>query len=247
MGVLLLLHLGLEAQGPPVLLDKPIMLSQGSLLLRTMGEYRHLSRGTSYLHTPLMLHCIPHRRWLVAGHLPLLYDFVGKTSVGNVSFVGKYLLTRKDGMAKTLRTTAKWRIDLPNGSGEGPIDFDYDDYKMQASYILGYESLRYGLLSEVGYRYLHNSLSDDIILHLGASIPLLKPVYPSKQINLYFGYQAHYEPQTGQYFVRFGQGAQYAYNKLTLDLAVRQNLVENEPEEEKVRLNFFLGTRYLVY
>jgi len=63
------------AQGPPITADKPIMLSGGTMLIKTLTEVRKTDRGT-FTRAPLMVHYVLSNKLIAAVHLPYVsYNF----------------------------------------------------------------------------------------------------------------------------------------------------------------------------
>ncbi|MCY4419420.1 MAG: hypothetical protein OXB93_06210 [Cytophagales bacterium] len=241
-----------RAQGPPILMNPPIMLSKGSILMRTRWELRQLEKGNTYLFMPLIMHYTLLPRIELGLHLPALMErgqaeSSQETRFGNIAFLGKYQLLRKDGKQKTFRIATKTLWELPNGIGKGPMDFDAQEHKITCTQLIGYESLRYGIVTELGYRAIRNHPGDEIIFNIVTSLPLLPHRYPVRQINLYLSYFSYYRPQLRRYAVQHGQGIQYAHGRWTLDLAFKRYLWVRESDRERIRLSSFLGTRYVLY
>ena len=52
--------------------------------------------------------------------------------------------------------------------------------------LAGYESVKIGIINELGFNYQPNFNNDELRYQLSIGVPLLKPSYPVKQINLFF-------------------------------------------------------------
>jgi len=66
----------------------------------------------------------------------------------------------------------------------------YQFYRKDGSLIAGYESLKYGISNELGYNIQPSTDMDELRYKLSFGLPLMKPTYPVKKVNLYFEYQS---------------------------------------------------------
>ncbi|MFT6417471.1 MAG: hypothetical protein ACJARZ_002838 [Dokdonia sp.] len=234
-------------QGPPITSDKPIMLGGNSFTTKTLTEIRNTERGTA-VYIPLMLHYLPTSNSLVAVHLPYIsYDFDDTSGSGmaDIKILGKYQFYRKDGTGKTFRVVAKTLQTLPTGEEIDVADFSTGNYSGYYGIVSGYETLKYGLSSEIGYNWMPDGTLDEFRVKAGVGLPLLKPQYPNKQLNLYFEYTSVWLHERDWYQLFYSQGVQYALKNITFDLAVQLPLVQdNIPENRTYNYSVFLGTRY---
>ncbi|WP_411028865.1 hypothetical protein [Spongiimicrobium sp. 3-5] len=245
--VLFLLIGRINAQGPPITADKPIMLGGGSFTTKTLVEIRNTERGT-FTYIPVMLHFLPTSNSLVALHLPYLgYDFDNGSDgsgLADIKIMGKYQFLRKDGTGKTFRMVAKTLQTLPTGEELDIVDISTGKYAGYFGIVAGYESLKYGISNEVGYNWMPNGTLDELRYKLGFGLPLLKPQYPNKQLNLYFEYTNSWFTSRDWYQLLYAQGIQYARKNITFDLAVQVPLVNDVDNGRKLNYSIFLGTRY---
>lgn len=235
-----------NAQGPPITVDKPIMLGGKSFTTKTLTEIRTTEQGTS-TYIPVMLHYLITSNSLVALHLPVInYDIKDKgsgTSLADIKIMGKYQFYRKDQTGKTFRIVAKTLQNLPTGKELGVIDLSTGEYQGYYGLVTGFESLKYGISTEVGYNF-SASIYSEFRTKLGFGLPLLKPQYPNKQINLFFEYSSSLFPDLDQYQLLYAQGIQYALKNITFDLAVQLPLIDNNDGLNEFKHSVFLGTRY---
>lgn len=235
-----------QAQGPPITGDKPIMLGGGATILKTLTEVRTTERGT-FSYIPLIGHYLITSDALVGVHLPLVhYSFAENgnsgSNLGDIKLLGKYQFYRKDGMGKTFRLVAKTVQTLATGKKLGIEGMSMGAYQGYYGIVAGYESIKYGISNELGYNSSPNNEMDEFIYKLGFGLPLLKPVYPVKQLNLFFEYQASWFPELEDTAVLYAQGIQYAIGRITFETAVQVPLVKT-PDERKYSLYF--GTRFV--
>lgn len=242
----ILLSGSLLAQGPPITADKPIMLGGNSFTTKTLIEIRNTDRGTAF-YAPLMLHYLPTSNSLVAVHIPYLsYDFsdTSGSSIADIKVQGKYQFFRKDQTGKTFRIVAKTLQNIPTGKELDLIGLSTGLYEGYYGIVSGYETLKYGISTEVGYNWVPDGTLDEFRAKLGFGLPLLKPQYPNKQINLYFEYTSSLLTERDWYQLLYAQGIQYAGKNITFDLALQLPLVQNVAEGRELNYSVFLGTRY---
>ncbi len=248
IGVLLLASgLFVSAQGPPITADKPIMLGGKSFTTKTLTEIRKTRRGT-FTYVPLMLHYLPTSNSLVAVHLPYIgFNFENGESGGDladIKLLGKYQFFRKDATGKTFRVVAKTVQTLPTGRDLDLIDLSTGNYAGYYGIVAGYETLKYGISNEIGYNWMPNGTLDELRYKLGFGLPLLKPQYPNKQLNLYFEYTNSWVVERDWYQLLYAQGIQYAGKNITFDFAIQLPLVNDVAQGRRLNYSLFLGTRY---
>lgn len=241
-----------RAQGPPITSDKPIMLGGNTVVLKTLTEIRNTEQGT-FVNAPLMGHYIISANSLVALHLPYVhYDFndaSGRGSgstLGDINLLGKYQFYRKDGTGKTFRMVAKTLQTMPTGKSLDIDEISTGDYSGYYAWVGGYESLKFGISSEVGYRWVPDGTLDKFQAKLGFGLPLLKPTYPVNQLNLYFEYSSEWLHERDAYQLLYAQGIQYARKKWTWEMAIQLPLIQDAPVSEQFNYAVFLGTRYIL-
>ncbi len=185
---------GLQAQGPPILGDKPIMLGAKRIVFKTLTEFRVLPDGWA-LKAPAMVHYLPTSNTLVGLYIPLVVSGLGdqpRSFLGDISLVTKYQFYKKDGMGKTFRMVLKGVQNLPTGAKLGLDEMSTGIFQSFWSVVAGYESIKYGISSELGYNFSVVPDMNEARLKLGFGLPLLQPSYPVKQVNLFFEYQGSY-------------------------------------------------------
>ena len=236
--------ISLFAQGPPITADKPIMLGGKSFTVKTLTEIRTSEQGTS-IYVPFMFHYLPTANSLIAVHIPFITtNFSDNFVFADVQVLGKYQFLRKDATGKTFRMVAKTLQNLPTGKKLGVIRQSTGFYQSYFGVVAGYESLRYGISSEVGFNWSEFSNFNEQITKLGFGLPLLKPQYPNKQINLFFEYSSSWFTSLGEYQLLYAQGIQYALKNITFDIAVQLPLINDVEQINAFEHSVFLGTRY---
>jgi len=235
------------AQGPPITADKPIMLGGGSFTVKTLTEIRNTERGTS-VYIPAMFHYLPTANSLVAVHIPFVtYDFeddLSESTLADIELLGKYQFYRKDATGKTFRVVAKTIQNLPTGDEVDLIGQSTGVYEGYYGVVSGYETLKYGISTELGYNWVPDATLDELRAKLGFGLPLLKPQYPNKQINLFFEYASLWLHERNWYQLLYAQGIQYAGKNITFDLALQLPLVQEIAANRELNYSVFLGARY---
>jgi len=235
------------AQGPPITADNPIMLGGNSFTAKTLVEIRNTARGTS-VYIPAVLQYLPTANSLVGISLPYLSYDLGEDLEGNgladIKLLGKYQFLRRDGMGKTFRMVAKTVQSLPTGDKLDLMGLSTGYYEGYYGMIAGYETLKFGISSELGYNWMPDGSMDEFRAKLGFGLPLLKPQYPNKQVNLYFEYTSAWLTERDWYQLLYAQGVQYAAKAVTFDLAVELPLIQQFPESRALKYSLFFGMRY---
>ena len=240
-----------SAQGPPITSDKPIMLGAKRVVIRTLTEVRKTNEAT-VLRVPLMVHYLPTNNTLIGLYIPFVsYDFGENSSLknaqtlGDIELLAKYQFYRKDKTGKTLRMVAKTLQTLPTGQKLGIEGMSTGLYQNYMGVVLGYESIKYGVSNELGYNMVFGGDLDELRYKLGFGLPLLKPVYPVKQINVYFEYQSSWFVENNDYALFYAQGIQYAKGRMTFEMSVQFPLIQYLPSQKQRQFSTFFGTRYV--
>jgi hypothetical protein len=237
------------AQGPPITGDKPVMLGANSWLVKTLTEIRNTESGT-FTAAPIMVHYLPTANSLVGIHIPFVStkfdNQKGNQSIGDIELLAKYQFYRKDGMGKTFRLVAKTLQMIPTGKQLNLEGISMGNYQSYTSLIAGYESLKYGISNELGYSLQPSAEMDELRYKLSFGLPLMKPSYPVKKVNLYFEYQSSWFVHLDEYMLLYAQGVQYAKGQFTLEAAIQFPLIQSQSELRQERnFSVFLGSRYI--
>lgn len=237
----------IKAQGPPITTDKPIMLGGNSITVKTLMEVRTTNKGM-VTHIPFVAHYLPTEKSLLGIHLPFVkFDFDNNSNgwdFADIQLLGKYQFYRKDKTGRTHRLVAKTIQTLPTGAAIDALQVSTNHYQSYFGLVSGLETLKYGISSEVGYNWSPASDLDEFRVKQGFGLPLLKPQYPNKQINLYFEYTSNWLVDRNWYQLLYAQGVQYARKNVTFDLAIQFPLLNEFPEERKLKQSVFIGARH---
>ena len=241
----------LRAQGPPITLDKPIMLGEKKGVLR---PYFKVFNNAQRDFTAFIVEGDYNvsNAFAVGAEVPLVYDQVDKTGLGDVSLMAKYQFYRKDGMGKTVRIAAKGKQTFATGRDAETMTLGMGHAMSYVGILAARESLALGTQFEIGYGYVpSNERLSQLNYKLGFGLPLLEPAYPVKQVNLYFeseGMNLRNFEGDAQYGYYYAQGLQYAIGRFTYDLSVQFPLaqqLQGSPGMER-RTSALLGFRVIL-
>lgn len=235
------------AQGPPITLDKIILLGSNSFTARTLTEYRNTERG-DFVYIPFSLSYLPTSNTSVAIDIPFItYDLESGSSgsgLADIRLTGKYQFYENNKTGKTFRILAKTEQTLPTGEELDLFGLSTGLYQGYYGVLAGYESLKFGITSELGYNWIPDGTLDHLRYKLGFGLPLLKPQFPNKQVNLYFEYSNFWVFERDEYQLLYAQGVQYAGKNYTIDVSVQVPLVNDVAINRELNYSLFLGGRY---
>lgn len=240
----------LYGQGPPITSDKPIMLGAKRKVIKTLTEFRQLN-GATFIRMPLMFNYLPSNKSLIAVHLPFVsaqYDneIEDQTlGLGDIELMAKYQFFRKDGKAKTFRTVLKTIQSFPTGRDLKDPFIGLGEWQGYWAVVAGYETIKHGISLETGYKVVPEPFSDELQLKFGVGLPLLKPIYPVNQLNLYFEYNFNQFIKNGAFEMLYAQGIQYARKQLTYEASVQFPLRQSEDLLWQRDVSLFLGSRFV--
>ncbi len=234
-------------QGPPITVDKALMLGSGSYTIRSLTEIRNTERLTAVF-IPVEGVYLPTANTSIGVVLPYItYNFEEGPSGSNIADIeisGKYQFVRKDGTGKTFRVLAKTTQNLPTGQDLDIIGLSTALYEGYYGFVSAYETLKYGISSELGYNWVPGGTLDELRAKLGFGLPLLKPQYPNRQLNLYFEYSSSWLTTRDWYQLFYAQGIQYAGKNITIDASIQLPLAQDLPEFRELNYSLFIGGRY---
>ena len=233
-----------HAQGPPITVDKPILLGADSWILKSLTEIRNTAQGT-YIKMPLTVHYLTSSNSLIGIHFPRVSGPISAATLGDIQLLYKYQFYRKDQMGKTFRVAAKTLQTLPTGPDYGFMGISNGVYQGYYALVAGYENVKLGVSNELGFSSSPNATMDEWRYKLGFGLPLLPSTYPVKQINLYFETQQSWFPQLKSYMFLYAQGIQYAIKRLTLEASFQLPITNITNPLLQRDHSIFLGTRYI--
>ncbi len=241
----------LFAQGPPITLDKPIMLGEKKGTLR---PYLKLANNARRDFTAFVVEGDYNvsNSFAIGAEVPLVYDRLDDFGLGDVSVMAKYQFYRKDGMGKTVRIAAKGKQSFATGRDAETMLLGMGHSMSYLGILAARESLALGTQFELGYGFVPtNQRLSQLSYKLGFGLPLLESAYPVKQVNLYFeteGINLRDFEGDAQYGYYYAQGLQYAIGRFTYDLSVQFPLtqqLQGSPGMER-RISALLGFRVIL-
>jgi hypothetical protein len=237
------------AQGPPITVDNPIMLGARRVVVQNLTEVRSTNHGT-LVRSSWRGNYRPTAHTLVGLDVPLVYAALPEGEphyrVGDIQLIGKYQFYRRDRTERTLRAAFKTVQTLPTGPPLGIEDISMGQYQAYGGAVVGYESLRYGLAGELGYRYVPQHDSDAAAARFSAGLPLLPARYPVRQLTLYGEANAQWFPITGHHLLLAGSGVQFALRRFIMEAAGQWPVVQQVAEANQRRFSLWLGFRYVI-
>lgn len=237
----------LAAQGPPILIDKPIMLGAHKGTLRTLaqyGDYHHLD----YYALAIMGDYNLRNDLAIALTIPVAFEKGGDAGLGDLMLEAKYQFLRKDGMGKTFRVSAKGAATFATGQDEAAtMLFGMGTWQTFAGIVAGYESLQLGLVSELGYRTVGGEFDDNLSYKLTFGIPFLAPAYPVKQVTFYGEFSGVTTAWENEHALFAAPGIQYALGPCTYEFSYQFPLYQkNIPLHHVNNKTFFIGWRIVL-
>lgn len=238
------------AQGPPIRLDKPIMLGAGESTVRVLYHYidsdyldfSSLNTEVDYNITNIMA---------IGVEIPWVFSHeLGGSRVGDLGVMMKYQFLQEDGMGKSTRIAAKIKQMFPTGQDLKIPGIGMGHYKTYSGLTGAYESLKLGVQAELGYAFIpSDSHLNYLSYKLGVGVPLLKSSYPVNQINVYVESEGiHMKSQDGnaRYAYYIAPGLQYARGKFTLETSFQFTVKEELPLTYLRNWSLLIGGRLII-
>jgi hypothetical protein len=245
-----LLSINSFAQGPPITLDKPIMLGEKKGTVRPM--FKIINSDTRSFKT-----FIADADYNFTNNLATMIEVpftFGATDVkaglGDIAVGLKYQFYTKNGMGKTLRIAAKAKNMFATGKKlETPI-IGMGHNMTYVGILAARESLKFGVQAELGYNIVPSATHlGNLDYKLGFGLPCFEAVYPVDQLNLYFEFEGmNMQKHLGenQYAYYYAQGIQYAKNIYTYDLSLQFPLKQQVPSSYQRNFILLLGMRVII-
>jgi hypothetical protein len=253
-----------QAQGPPIMTDKPIMMGAGRSAIMASVQHR-ANQMLNYTYIPIMFHHDFSDKFELSLMPAIVFQEQLKSGVGfgDLGIEAKYQFLRKDAIGKTFRVATRARQVFPTGKNFRTFDLGLGAWQTNFAIVGGIESLKYGMQGELGYTFIYSEKNPEnngevmpnmLEAKLGFGLPLLKPTYPVKQLNLYFEYEGVYMSKFihegihdygAQHGIYFAQGIQYAIKQWTIDFSVQAPLSQKMPEHMTRKVNVLAGFRFI--
>ena len=250
--LLLLLTWQAEAQGPPIFTETPIMLGLEGRGVRTFGKYVSADGG----HTYVQLVAVPYNvatRFQVGGAVPMVWKTPAdggtrQSGLGDVSIFLKQQVFQKDGKGRTLRALLKATLGLPTGSTSSEPPIGSGVWQTGLAAVTGLITTRFGVYTELGYRWLSEGLPGRYFYNVALSVPLLPQQYPPRQINLSVDVNGQGSASNGNHALLLSPGLQWiAGRKLLLESGVQLPVVEAGLGAGAPNFAWLFGARVLIF
>ena len=184
ISLLLLLSISLNAQGPPIYTDSPLLLGLEGGGIRTFGKYISTEAGQTYVQ-PLIIPYNVTTDFQIGGIQAYVFrspdNDKNQSGFGNITLFGKYSIIQIDGKAKTFRALLKYTQTFTTGASNVSVDANAS----HLSIVTGYITINYGIYGTVGYTFVSNDLPDNLIYNFAFGYPLLPQRYPPFQLNIF--------------------------------------------------------------
>lgn len=238
------------SQGPPILTDKPIMLGEKKGAIRSYFLYRQNNHFSSRS-VPVMFDYNLRNDLELSAALPLVFanELINKNGIGDATVGVKYQFIRVDKIGKTFRVAAKAKQVIPTGAETIAPELGMQEWQTMLGIVGGIESIKYGIQGEVGYMLSadqESHMNKMLTYKLGFGLPLLKPVYPVKQVTLYFEYEGITISRYDHFAVFYAQGLQYAWNRWTFDVSAQWPLKQDLPIGLQRNFSVLTGARFIL-
>ena len=249
--LLVLISMEINAQGPPVFSDTPILLGLEGRGVRTFGKYISKKNGDIYLQ-PIAIPVNITPKLAVGAIIPFVSKSIkGKSTqsgVGDMAVFLKYVVLQKDYSGKTFRSMLKITERFPTGrtSSDPPIGIDAS--QTHFALVTGYITTKYGIYTDVGYNIVSNHNDDVFVYNMAFSYPLLPQKYPPRQVNLSVDFNGNYISKSKINTLFISPGVQFIPGrKILLESGIQLPIVEEVPQSQKTNFMLLLGTRILIF
>lgn len=212
-----------NAQGPPILTEKPIMLGEGKGTVRLMYVYAAADRLNARFIMPSVDYNINNRIALELGLPFQQYVGSGKGFVlSDVMVSGKYQYFKQDLQGKTVRLAAKlghsFYVAKQHAHLRPAGTMIWGSY---GGLVAGMESLRIGIIGDFGFSYVRDiapRINETFFQgKLSVGVPLLKHVFPIRQLNVYLESEVTDQVNARSAVFYLAPGVQYVFGTIAFE------------------------------
>ncbi len=232
-------------QGPPISCETPVMLGLEGNGIRTFGKFIKKEHSNVYIQ-PIGIPYNVTTKFQIGSIIPYkrvrLAEEVTNSGIADVTIFAKYQLFKKDMTAKTFRVLVKVKQTLPTGT-----QVSSNRYNTYFGLVIGRVASTIGTYGDVGFIYNSEQASDKIAYNFSLGIPLLKPQYPQKQINVFLEFNGNYLIDNKANTLFFSPGFQFIPGRRVLfETSFQKPIVEDESSLNKTKYRMIVGTRFLI-
>ncbi len=244
ISLLLLLSISLNAQGPPIFTDSPLLLGLEGGGIRTFGKYISTESGKTYIQ-PLVVPYNVTTDFQIGGIQP--YNFrspdndKNQSGFGNFTLFGKYSIIQIDGRAKTFRALLKYTQTFTTGASNVSVNANASQF----SIVTGYITINYGVYGTVGYTFVTNDLPDNLIYNFAFGYPLLPQKYPPFQLNIFIELNGTHTLDVNKHLLFVSPGLQLMTSSTFLiETGVQVPVID---DRNTTKFVYTLGIRFLFF
>ena len=240
----------INAQGPPITTETPVMLGLEGSGIRTFGRYVSTEKTKNYVHVI----GVPYNfspKFQVGAVFPFVFKSPNESEAvggfGDMTVFAKYQLYKKDGKAKTFRILARAAQTFPTGktSSEPPVGNDL--MQTYVGLIFGQIFSKVGIYGDIGYNATNKNAPDNWVYNFSIGIPLLPHQYPQKQVNAFLEMNGNYQLETELNQLFLSPGLQWIPGRrFLLESSFQIPLFQEESVLNKTNFRWLLGIRFLI-
>jgi hypothetical protein len=242
--LLLLLSISLNAQGPPIFTDSPLLLGLEGGGIRTFGKYISTESGKTYIQ-PLVVPYNATTDFQIGGIQPYVFQSPdneeSQSGFGNFTLFGKYSIIQIDGRAKTFRALLKYTQTFTTGASNVSVNANASQF----SIVTGYITINYGVYGTVGYTFVTNDLPDNLIYNFAFGYPLLLQKYPPFQLNIFIELNGIHTLDVNKHLLFVSPGLQLMTSSTFLiETGVQVPVID---DRNTTKFVYTLGIRFLFF
>lgn len=221
-------------QGPPIIADKPIMLGEHKGTARIVYSYMRSDKLDARFIMPSVDFNVSNK-FALELMFPL-QKYIGSAEKGfilsDVAIAGKYQYFKQDMKGKTIRLAVKGGHSFyiakqhahikPVGSGI---------WGSYGGVVAGMESLKVGIVGDFGLSVVRditpNKTGNFFQGKLSFGFPMLKHVFPIRQLNLYLETEIVDQLNAKSYSFYAAPGIQYVFGVIAIEAFYQRSLLQS--------------------
>jgi hypothetical protein len=239
-------------QGPPILADKPIMLGQHKGTVRLAYAYMNADKLDARFIMPSVDFNVSNKISLEL--MTPFQKYIGSAESGfklaDIAVSGKYQYFKLDLKGKTIRLAVKgahrFKVAKQHSNIKPVGSMPWGTY---GGIIAGMESLRVGVIGDFGISIVQDIAprvtSNFFMGKISLGIPLLKHVFPIRQLNVYL--EAEIVDQLNAVSSSFyiAPGIQYVFGTLAFEFFYQRSIYQNGNNNFFPNKTLGVGIRYI--